>query len=181
MTANGAGAYVVVVCAALLAAGCRREARPFEQLAVAARASEGANQSDLAAGAGPAPAAATANPLQDNAWAQSEGKRLFSAFNCTGCHANGGGAIGPALIDDDWIYGFAPDAIYTSIVQGRPNGMPAFRQRLADFQAWQLVSYVQSMSGQTPIDGSPGRSDHMQARPPEIVQPYQGRRRTGHR
>src|SRR4051812_47750251 len=33
----------------------------------------------------------------------SEGKRLYKWFNCNTCHVNGGGAIGPALMDDKWI------------------------------------------------------------------------------
>jgi cytochrome c oxidase cbb3-type subunit 3 len=110
----------------------------------------------------------------------SEGKRLYAQYNCAGCHAQGGGAIGPALMDDEWRYGFDPADIYSSIVGGRPNGMPSFRGKIPDAQVWQLVAYVQSMSGQTPIDASPGRSDHMYARPPEIIQPYQGRVQTGH-
>jgi hypothetical protein len=40
---------------------------------------------------------------------------------------------------------------------------------------------VQSMSGQTPIDASPGRSDHLRPRPAEIITPYAGRRQTGHK
>src|SRR5207245_319214 len=34
-----------------------------------------------------------------NAYAVSEGKRLFAAYNCSGCHANGGGGMGPPLMD----------------------------------------------------------------------------------
>ena len=37
------------------------------------------------------------------AWHVSEGKRLYDGFNCTGCHAYGGGDIGPPLMDDQWI------------------------------------------------------------------------------
>ena len=37
-----------------------------------------------------------------------QGKRLFSWYNCIGCHANGGGGIGPPLMDDEWIYGSRP-------------------------------------------------------------------------
>ena len=33
------------------------------------------------------------------------GRRLYDAFNCVGCHAHGGGGIGPPLMDDKWIYG----------------------------------------------------------------------------
>jgi len=59
--------------------------------------------------------------------------------------------------------------------------MPSFRNKIPDYQVWQLVAYVQSMSGQTPIDASPGRSDRMRPHLPEIITPYQGRRQTGHK
>jgi cytochrome c oxidase cbb3-type subunit 3 len=32
--------------------------------------------------------------FEENAYMVSEGKRLFSAFNCVGCHAHGGGGMG---------------------------------------------------------------------------------------
>jgi cytochrome c oxidase cbb3-type subunit 3 len=170
------------VTGALLAAGvaCERESRPFRDLPVAAARSQQETQTPLHAGA-PAPPSGTTSPYQENAWGQGEGKRLFTLYNCSGCHANGGGGIGPALIDDEWIYGFSPANIYSTIVEGRPNGMPSFRNKIPDYQVWQLVAYVQSMSGQTPIDASPGRSDHMYPRRPEIIRPYEGRRQTGHK
>ena len=96
-----------------------------------------------------------------NAYGTSEGKRLFAWMNCSGCHANGGGGIGPALMDAEWRYGGAPSEIYQTIVSGRPNGMPAFGNRLNTQQVWQLVAYVRSMSAQTPKWARPGRDDHM--------------------
>jgi len=48
-----------------------------------------------------------------------------------------------------------------SIVEGRPNGMPGYGGRLTVQQVWQLVSYVQSMSGQLRKDVRPGRSDNL--------------------
>jgi cytochrome c oxidase cbb3-type subunit 3 len=98
---------------------------------------------------------------EDNAYAVAEGKRLYNAYNCVGCHAQGGGAIGPALMDDIWIYGSRPDQIYSTIVQGRPNGMPSFANRIPDYQVWELAAYVRSMSGQLPSDVAPSRSDQM--------------------
>ena len=68
-------------------------------------------------------------------------------MNCTGCHAHGGGAIGPPLMDDSWIYGSHPDQIFATIVEGRPNGMPSFRGKLPDYEIWQLAAYVRSLSG----------------------------------
>ncbi len=91
----------------------------------------------------------------------SQGKQLFEWFNCSGCHAQGGGSIGPALMDDKWIYGGAAENIYATIVEGRPNGMPSFRGRIPPQQVWQLVAYVRSMSGQVSKDAAPSRSDHL--------------------
>ena len=101
-----------------------------------------------------------------NAYAQSEAKRLFNAMNCTGCHANGGGGMGPPLMDDQWIYGSSPDEIRTTILKGRPNGMPAFEGKIPHYQVDQLVAYVRSMSGWTG-NAAPGRSDHMWTGTPE--------------
>ncbi len=107
------------------------------------------------------------NEYENNAYALNEGKRLFQQMNCTGCHANGGGAIGPALIDDKWIYGSQPEQVFATIVEGRPNGMPAFHGKLPDYQVWQIAAYVRSLSGQVPKDAAPSRNDDMQVKEPE--------------
>jgi cytochrome c oxidase cbb3-type subunit 3 len=104
---------------------------------------------------------------EENGWAVSEGKRLYSWFNCVGCHAHGGGGMGPALMDDQWLYGSAPEQIFATIVQGRPNGMPAFGGKIPEQQLWQLVAYVRSLSGQLSKDVSTTRSDHMSIMPSE--------------
>ena len=70
------------------------------------------------------------------------GKQLFSAMNCVGCHFNGGGGMGPPLMDNIWIYGNSIENIGASIREGRPNGMPAFRGFLPDEQIWQLAAYA---------------------------------------
>jgi cytochrome c oxidase cbb3-type subunit 3 len=99
---------------------------------------------------------------EGNAYHISEGKRLFTWFNCVGCHAHGGGDSGPALMDDRWIYGGEIDQIYLTIVQGRPNGMPAFGGKIPSQQIWQLAAYIRSMGGHGPKAARPGRDDHMQ-------------------
>ena len=121
------------------------------------------------------------DPYRDNAFGISEGKRLFTAYNCSGCHANGGGAIGPALMDAEWIYGYEASDIFSTIANGRPNGMPAFRDKVTDDQIWQLTAYVLSMSGQARLDVLPGRSDHMRSRTAENLTPATERRQTGHK
>src|SRR6266550_6658069 len=137
----------------LLAAACQREFRPFQDFAVAS-----ARTQEPVLGE---------SPFQKNAYGTAEGKRLFDQYNCTGCHAHGGGGMGPALMDEKWIYGSEPANIFASIVEGRPNGMPAWRNKIPDQQVWELVAYVQSMSGNEPIDVLPGRSDHMRYSTPE--------------
>jgi cytochrome c oxidase cbb3-type subunit 3 len=175
--ARGTAAMAAVV----LALGCEREARRFRDLPVASARGQLETQTSLQAGA-PSPPTGTTSPYQTNAWGISEGQRLYAAYNCAGCHApGGGGAIGPALRDDEWRYGFAPFNIYSAIVEGRPDGMPSFRNKIPDQQVWQIVAYIQSMSGQVPIDAAPGRTDHMRTHPPETVGPYQGRTQTGHK
>jgi cytochrome c oxidase cbb3-type subunit 3 len=104
------------------------------------------------------------NISSDNrAYDTNEGKRLYTQYNCSGCHFNGGGGIGPPLMDEKWIYGDKPENIYSTIVEGRPNGMPSFRQKIPDNQVQQIVAYVRSMSGQLRKDVAPTRNDDMNA------------------
>jgi cytochrome c oxidase cbb3-type subunit 3 len=154
----------------ILVAACHREQREARPIATETGRFEPAVTASLTAGIS-ANGPVAMDPYRGNAYAMGEGKRLYEAFNCVGCHAHGGGAIGPALMDDRWIYGSEPANIFSTIVEGRPNGMPSFRRRLADYQVWQLVAYVRSLSGLAPIDAAPGRDDHMAVRPPESRTP----------
>jgi cytochrome c oxidase cbb3-type subunit III len=161
------------VAAAVIASlsGCSREARRFEEPAGAATLPNTIQQSDLQPGTRTPAADGEGGPYDYNAFAISEGKRLYEWFNCTGCHAQGGGGIGPPLMDDKWIYGAAPENIRATLLQGRPNGMPAFRGRITEQQLWQIVAYVRSMSGQVPKDAATSRSDHMFMKPSEQSSP----------
>ena len=143
--------------------GCKREERGFRVQPPSADRAKAISQSDLYPGA-TAPPPFVANEYEENAEAVSNGQQLFSQFNCTGCHANGGGGMGPPLMDDKWIYGSDPPNIFATIVEGRPNGMPSFRGKIPDYQVWQLVAYVRSMSGLVPKDVPPARADDMQNR-----------------
>ena len=51
-----------------------------------------------------------------------------------------------------------------SILDGRPNGMPAFRGRIPGPQVLQLVAYVRALGGLAPKVVVSARSDHMQPR-----------------
>ena len=114
-----------------------------------------------------------------NAYELNQGKQLFRWYNCAGCHQQGGGGMGPALMDDKWIYGHEPDQIYDTIMNGRPNGMPSFRGRIPSEQVWQLVAYVRSMSGQSSKAAAPSRSDSLAVTPPENQRTRETPRTTG--
>jgi cytochrome c oxidase cbb3-type subunit 3 len=160
----------------LVFSACEREARPIDQLPGATAQQE--TLTSLHAGPSPSPGG-DISPFQQNAWGMAEGTRLFTAYNCSGCHANGGGGMGPALMDDKWIYGSQPINIFGSIIEGRPNGMPSWRNKIPDAQVWQLVAYIQSLSGQAPQTAMPSRSDHMRSGVPENNRPAETPVHTG--
>jgi cytochrome c oxidase cbb3-type subunit 3 len=172
--------WAAIVIVSVSVAACERETRDYHQLPAAAYRPDSVHLTNLQPGE-PQVKAPVLSPFQENAYGMGEGKRLYAAYNCNGCHAQGGGGIGPPLMDDLWIYGYSPDQIYSSIVQGRPNGMPAFGGRIPDQQVWQIVAYVQSLSGQVPQDAAPGRDDDMSAKKPEMRKEREQPKQTGHR
>ncbi len=161
-----------MLVALLALAGCERERRAYHG------APEGDNPrpalTDFQPGAA-APQAASRIGLayERNAYHISQGARWYRAFNCNGCHAAGGGAMGPALMDEAWRYGGTIDQIHASILDGRPNGMPAWRGKLTDMQAWQLAAYVRALSGNVSKAAAPSRRDAMTATPPLTQLPRQ--------
>jgi cytochrome c oxidase cbb3-type subunit III len=162
----------LLTCAVLVAAAaCEREKRDFSANPPTATPTNTAIVvSELQPGPGIIEPKIEA-PYDDNAWAVSEGKNLFNSMNCSGCHFQGGGGIGPALMDADWIYGSEPQQIFASIADGRPNGMPAWKYTLSTQQIWELVSYVRSLSGLNPKGARSGRDDHMTRKPAEASTP----------
>jgi cytochrome c oxidase cbb3-type subunit 3 len=120
----------------LLVSACDREDRePRPEQAATEQPDAAVTLSPLKPGAEePVPAAPMGERYERSAWHVSEGKRLYTWFNCVGCHAHGGGGMGPALMDDKWIYGGEIQQIAATILQGRPNGMPSFRGRIPEEQ-----------------------------------------------
>jgi cytochrome c oxidase cbb3-type subunit 3 len=159
----------VLVAVAVVLFGCKREERSFHGLepAAASLSKPRVREIDLVPGGSAVPRDSVANPYEENAYGISQGKTLYNQYNCSGCHFQGGGGIGPPLMDDDWIYGSRPENVFESIAEGRPNGMPAFGGKIVTDQIWQIAAYVRSMSGLVRKDVAPGRSDDMQVRPQE--------------
>ena len=147
---------------------CEREERNFQGVPLGAASPEPVVQQSRLEPGPQTRGVSIASPYDDNAYNTAQGKRLYSQMNCVGCHAHGGGGIGPPLMDDQWIYGSAPENIFQTIVQGRPNGMPSFGGKIPTNQVWELVAYVRSMSGLLAKDVAPSRSDAMYVRSPEL-------------
>jgi cytochrome c oxidase cbb3-type subunit 3 len=100
------------------------------------------------AGAAPNSGGEIANPQAGNPQAVAQGKQLFIAMNCAGCHGYGAkGGMGPNLTDTYWRYGGVPATIFKSIYEGRPQGMPAWNPALPAEDIWKLVAYIESLGG----------------------------------
>jgi cytochrome c oxidase cbb3-type subunit 3 len=183
---NARFSFAILLFAALVAslpAGCDREMRKLSKPdGAAALPPPSARQTTNLPGQpgeGIRETSAARNYDGENAYELNQGKRLYRWYNCGGCHAQGGGGMGPALMDEKWIYGHEPGQIYETIMSGRPNGMPSFRGRIPEDQAWQLVAYVRSMSGLAPKAAAPSRADGIAASPAENQRARMTPRTTG--
>ena len=76
------------------------------------------------------------------------GQRIF-LNNCALCHgSDAGGAFGfPNLTDDKWLYGGTPEAIHTTISDGRKGQMPAWGAVIGDEGVKQVSAYVRTKAG----------------------------------
>lgn len=150
----------------LLLFSCEREQRALVVQPPSAQQPLLRQMSDLAPGPKHREVPSVANPDENNSWSMAEGKRLYEAYNCVGCHAHGGGGMGPPLMDEKWIYGHEPQQVYAAIVEGRPNGMPSFRGKIPNHEIWEIVAYVRSLSGLANQWAANARDDHIKGAPP---------------
>jgi cytochrome c oxidase cbb3-type subunit 3 len=95
-------------------------------------------------------AAMEVEALARNGEALAIGQKLF-LNNCAQCHASdAGGSRGfPNLTDMEWLWGGTPEAIKTSITEGRMGMMPAWGQALGGEKVKDVANFVRSLSGLT--------------------------------
>jgi cytochrome c oxidase cbb3-type subunit 3 len=88
--------------------------------------------------------------LSKNPEALAIGQKLF-LNTCAQCHASdGGGSRGfPNLTDVEWLWGGTPEAIKTSIAEGRLGVMPPWGAVLGEQGLKDVANYVRSLSGLT--------------------------------
>jgi cytochrome c oxidase cbb3-type subunit 3 len=156
------------LCVLVALAACKREEREWRtDPAITAALDQVRPMPNRINGATPTILAALEDPFENNAYQINQGKRLYAWFNCQGCHADGGGSGGPALMDGWWRYGPDRISIFLSIRDGRPNGMPAFGNRLTTDQIWELTGYIRTLGGSVGKAAAPSRNDAMQSHPAE--------------
>ena len=170
MSSRFRASLILAVAAALTLSACDREERHSRSKPIGETVPAGESPDTIIpGGGGPQPLDPRAALYDNNAPAIAEGQFLYNQMNCVGCHAHGGGAIGPALMDDEWRYGGRIDQIATSIAEGRPNGMPSWRGKLTQDQIWKLAAYVRSLSGQPSKDSVASRAESMSASTPQTL------------
>jgi cytochrome c oxidase cbb3-type subunit 3 len=88
--------------------------------------------------------------LAKNPEALAIGQKLF-LNTCAQCHASdGGGSRGfPNLTDLEWLWGSTPEAIKTSIADGRLGVMPPWGPALGEQGVKDVANHVRSLSGLT--------------------------------
>jgi cytochrome c oxidase cbb3-type subunit III len=110
------------------------------------------------------------NPYAGQTEAVQQGKLLFAEMNCADCHGfDAKGGMGPNLTGKYWRYGGTPAAIYKSIYEGRPQGMPAWGRVLPKESIWIIVAYIQSLGGSFPANAY--QPSLQGDRPGELVAP----------
>jgi cytochrome c oxidase cbb3-type subunit III len=157
----------IFLCAVVLAAAaCQRKNEGYEQPVAQASGVAKSMVTDSAGGVVPGINASVVygkmtNPYAGQPVAERDGRRLFLAYNCVGCHGGrAGGGMGPSLRDSAWAYGGSDGALYATIVEGRPGGMPTWGGRIPPDQIWKLITYIRTL--RTPAEPDP---------PPKATQP----------
>src|SRR5438045_8375387 len=78
---------------------CQRESRVLRQPPPADTILNTIQVSGINPGDNPVSPPPPANLYEESAYAVAEGQKLYEQYNCVGCHAHGGGGMGPALMD----------------------------------------------------------------------------------
>jgi len=99
----------------------------------------------LAALRAAAPPPPTENPFHGDAAAVAEGKQVFETI-CLACHlADGRGLVGPSLVDPYWKYGHEDAALFQTVSEGRPAGMPPWGAQLGADKIWKVLAYIETL------------------------------------
>lgn len=164
MCAHHAPPFVrmLVLCAGVIAVvSCQRKNEGYEQPVAQANGGTKSMITDSAGGVVPGIHSSVmfgnmTNPYAGQDAAERDGRRLFLAYNCVGCHGGrAGGGMGPSLRDSAWAYGGSDGDLYSTIVEGRPGGMPTWGGRIPPDQIWKLITYIRTLRTKAEPDPPP--------------------------
>ena len=84
------------------------------------------------------------NPYAADPDAAEDGRALYFGSGCAPCHGPvGEGAIGPNLVDDEWMYRFSPGMVYRTMRNGRRGTrMISYKDRLTEDETWKIVEFL---------------------------------------
>lgn len=101
-----------------------------------------------------------------DAGALEAGKKIFVTA-CAACHAaDGGGTVGPNLVDDYWLHGGSLSDIFKSIKYGWPEkGMKSWKDDYSPLQLAQITSYIKSLKGTKPATPKEPQGDLFEDKP----------------
>src|SRR3954463_13469291 len=106
MSSRFRASLLVLAGTVIVLASCDREERHSRSKPIGETVPAGESPATIYPGGGAAPPLDARAALYDNnSPAIAEGQFLYTRMNCVGCHAHGGGGMGPALMDDKWRYG----------------------------------------------------------------------------
>lgn len=83
---------------------------------------------------------------------KTESTHALYEKNCATCHrVDAGGAAGPNLTDDFWIYGKTWTDVEDFIAKGNEaGGMPGYQNTMRPEEIRQLTEYIRSLQGSNP-------------------------------
>jgi len=173
MSSRFRASCLIFALGALTLSACDREEHRSRAKPVGETVPSGASPATVFPGNSVPPGLDVRAAMYDNnAQAISRGQQLYMQMNCVGCHSHGGGGMGPPLMDDQWRYGSRIDQVAATIAEGRPNGMPAWRDKLTEDQIWQIAAYVRSLAGLPSKDAVASRAEGMSAGTPQTLTPH---------
>lgn len=106
--------------------------------------------------------------FDESAVALAAGKSIYET-NCVACHAaDGGGGVGPNLVDDYWLHGSTIKDLFGVVKYGVvEKGMIPWEDQLSPEQIQQVSSFVLSLKGTIPANPKIPQGELYSATPAE--------------
>jgi mono/diheme cytochrome c family protein len=99
----------------------------------------------------------------DYASVAADGRKVYLAAGCNGCHGMGGGGMGPPLTNQVWVYGKDDDTLFRLIALGSDElqkqgysrkgsenvvgPMPPFGEIVkSDDDMWKIIAFIRSVN-----------------------------------